>query len=52
MVSKGGVHQKSDRVCSVKMQKYKRYIKKALVQSAFLNTALACSKHLRIVQVF
>ncbi len=36
MVSKGGVHQKSDRVCSVKMQKYKRYIKKALVQSAFL----------------
>ena len=40
MVSQGGVHQKSDRVCFVKMQKYKRYIKKALVQSAFLNEYL------------
>lgn len=37
MVSQGGVHQKSDRVCFVDRKNIKKRIKKALVTGAFFK---------------
>lgn len=37
MVSQGGVHQKSDRVCFVDRKNIKNVLKKALVTSAFFK---------------